>query len=221
MVARKGSKSAAVAVGRSDIARHPVAALQSFGVKGAVKVMGGASAVEVARAQAACRNPREGVMRLFEDFAGLELHAAKIYRKMADLRRDRPEAFQFLRALVNQERRHADVLTLAGIEAACGEVPEQVFQRAKERFETIRGAMADWEASIQPGIKDEEMVAMIMAIEASELDAIYEKLVGESGAAFPRALAHGIDAQWHHLHFIQTGIDCLRSAATDPAQTSG
>lgn len=208
------------AVGRSDVARHPLAALQSLGITGAFKVVGGASAVDVARAQTACKNPREGVMRLFEDFAGLELQAAGIYRKLADLRRDRPQAFQFLRSLVNQERRHADVLTLAGIEAACGEIPEQVFQRARERFEAIRRAFADWEASIRPEIKDEEMVAMIMAIEASELDAIYEKLVGESAAAFPRALAHGVDAQWHHLHFIQAGLDCLRSDTTDPAQTS-
>ncbi len=203
-------------IGRSDVVRHPVAAVQSLGLKGGIEALSGTPVVDVARRRAECRGPRGSVMSLFEDYAKLEHRAAEIYRRLAELRRDRPEAFRFLQALVGQERRHAEVLILAGIEASCSDVPDQVFQLPRERYPSLCKAFDEWDAAITPGMKDEEMVAMIIAIESSELDAIYDTLVASSKAAFPLALYHGVDAQWYHLDFIQKGLDTLRPKEPAP-----
>lgn len=193
---------------KRDVLAHPLVTIQCFGWRVFVKTM------------VAGGNQTFLALLMDSDFLGvkrmdgpeivarsiqLELRAAEIYERLAERFSGNGEARDFFAQLVEDEKEHAELLRLCSASARmrwksghlqhwAGTVP-----RLEERMREV-------ESSLDEVDDLTEALRLVVEIEGSEVNRVFQGIVSAVDSAFVRALAPFHVATRTHLEFVRRRI---------------
>jgi rubrerythrin len=206
------------AIRKRDILAHPIVTVQCFGWKVLFRVLVAGGDVTFLSIVASSRPFGEASSEL-PDLVGrcaeLERSAKRIYEALADRFDDQPEVRRFFRSLAMQEKNHAEMLTLCHRSAGHGRWVEQQLSSMRGSVERLQNEMLAAEASVPDISTAHDALRLVIAIESSEINRLFKRVVAACPSQFVRTIRRFWDAEQQHLEFICKGIHALAPELSD------
>lgn len=201
------------AIRKRDVLAHPWVTIQCFGwrVFGSALIAGShrtflsllvdAEAMRPA-AGAASGDPKEFVRRC----VALERQAMKIYESLAPLFAQ-PEAQEFFRVLAAQEQLHAEMLELCARAGGREAWPPGHFDAQRGTLRELEVQMRQAEAKTRCVHCLADGLWLVLEIESSEVNRLFQTVVGTADSPLPRAIKSFQTATLEHLSYIAERVE--------------
>jgi len=128
------------------------------------------------------------VPAVLERCAGLELRAKRIYAALGRAFDDHPQAGLFFRDLAFQEQEHADLLEVCRAAAIRGSWEANLFSPWQEYLSRLEQQMDATEAAVGQIGSLEDALRLVLQVETSEINQVFEAAAAATGAAFAQRL---------------------------------
>jgi rubrerythrin len=119
---------------------------------------------------------------------GLELRAKRIYTALARAFDDHPQVGPFFRDLASQEQQHADLLRVCQAATVRGGWEANLFSPWEEYLSRLERQMDAAEAAMGQIGSVEDALRLVLEIESSEINQVFEAAFAATGAAFIKRL---------------------------------
>jgi len=197
---------------KRDVLAHPIATLQCFGWPVLLKAL-------VARRRQtflsllvesrAFQPPKVAVPELLDDCIGLELSACRIYETLAERFQDSASVSLFFATLSQQEQGHAELLGLCREAASREGWLEDKFAPWRDVVPRLQREMQAYEVSLADIESLPDVMQLVIRIEASEINLIFDGIVAATDSDFVRKLRAFHNAELEHLDYISSQISQL------------
>jgi len=197
---------------KRDVLAHPIATVQCFGWPVLLKAL-------VARRQQTFlsllvesrtfRPPKVAVPELLDDCVGLELSASRIYEALAERFQDSASVSLFFATLAQQEQDHAELLRLCREAASREGWLEDKFAPWRDAVPRLQREMQTHEVSLADIENLPDIMRLVIRIEASEINLIFDGIVAATDSDFVRKLRAFHTAELEHLDYISSRISEL------------
>jgi rubrerythrin len=206
------------AIRKRDILAHPVVTVQCFGWKVFLRVLVAGGDVTFLSIVASSR-PFGDVSGDLPDLVSrcveLERSAMRIYEALADRFQDEPEVRRFFRSLAMQEKGHAEMLALCHRSVGHGRWVEQQLNTMRGSVERLQNEMLATEASVTGISSARDALRLVIAVESSEINRLFKKVVAACPSEFVRTIRRFWDAEQQHLEFICKAIHAFDPELSD------
>lgn len=132
----------------------------------------------------------------------LELRAKRIYTALAKTLIEKRSVTQFFEILARQEQDHADLLEVCRTAASRGGWKTNLFHPLQEFVPRLERRMDEVEASAYPVGCLDDALRMVIQIEASEVNQVFQAVLAASDSAFVKRLKPFRDATQTHMAYI-------------------
>jgi hypothetical protein len=174
-----------------DILAHPIATIRAFGWRVFFKAVAPwnkrafLSMLQDAGLLGATTAKMPAVL---ERCIGLELRAKRIYTLLARAFDDHPQVGPFFRDLVFQEQEHADLLKVCQAAAVRGNWQANLFNPWQDYVSRLEQQMDAAEAAVGQIGSIEDALRLVLEIESSEINQVFEAAAAATGASFIKRL---------------------------------
>ena len=202
------------AIRKRDILAHPVVTIRCFGWPVFLKtvIAGRRQTFLTLLAETKAFGPLTGeVPNLLEKCVCLELQAKRIYEALAERFSDRASVREFFETLAAQEREHSEMLELCGEIAGHGGWQEKLFAPWRDAVPGLEQQMDSVEASLVDLDSVGEALRLVLQVESSEINQVFESVVAATNSEFVRHLEPFQVAGVKHISYIQDRIPKLES----------
>jgi hypothetical protein len=207
------------AIRKRDIVAHPLVTIECFGWRVFVRALTAGRDVtflsllaETGSLQAA--QPK--VPELVDRCVSLELTAKAIYealaRKFADVQ---PALASFLRTLAKQESGHAELLELCRAAAERGDWDEPHFAPWRDSVPRLERQLRAVQASLDECGDLSAALQLVIQVESSELDNVFDGIVAASDSEFVRKIQIFQKAGARHVSYLCNTITALDPSLAD------
>jgi hypothetical protein len=199
---------------KRDVVLNPVATIQSFGWRVFFRALtagpGETFLSLVVEAEALDQGRR--APEVLDRAIALELRAMRVYEALAAQFAGEPDARRLFATLALQERQHAELLRVCRLAARRAPLDARSVARHAVALPALEAAMDGAESFRRSDAGLHEALRLVLALESSEVNHVFEGLVAASSSEFVRALGAFHTATDAHLRFIRRAIPRL-----DPA----
>jgi hypothetical protein len=202
------------AVRKRDILAHPCVTIRCFGWSVFFRALVAGrdrTFLSLLADTSAFRTPTRPVPEILGRCVGLESGARRIYEVLAERFHDREPVGQFFRDLAQQEDEHAEMLELCRELAGREGWLERVFAPWAEAVPRLEQAMGDAERSLADVKCVEDGLLLVLEIEGSEVNQLFEAVIGATDSGFVRYLRPFQSTVAKHLEYI-----CARIPQLEP-----
>jgi rubrerythrin len=185
-----------------DILEHPVATIRSFGWRVFFRALfAGQGKTFLSLAFEGCV-PTTRMPSLLERCISLELRAERIYIALSRALAEQEAVGVFFDALAEQERDHADLLRLCKAAAVRGRWRANLFNPWQEYLPRLEQQMDETDATVRSIDSVEAALRVVIEIESSEINRVFDAALAATDAAFVRKLEPFRKAMQWHLTFL-------------------
>jgi ferritin len=203
------------AIRKRDVVVHPVVTIRCFGWPVFLKtvIAGRRQTFLTLLAEAnAFGPPTVEVPSLLENCVFLELQAKLIYEALAERFSDRAPVREFFETLAQQEQDHADLLELCGEIAGQEGWQEEHFGPWRDAIPVLEQQMDTVEASLGDLDSVTDALRLVIQVESSEINRVFESVVTATDSGFVRHLEPFHAAGVEHISYISDRIPKLESS---------
>jgi hypothetical protein len=188
-----------------DILAHPITTIRCFGWRvffRAVVPWRDTPFLSLVR-DAGFLNPSESsVSTILERCIGLELRAKRIYTALAKALDDQGVVGPFFAGLAEQEQYHADLLELCRAAAIRKGWRASVFNPWQDYLPRLEQQMAAAEAGVYEIDSVDAALRLVIQIEASEINEVFQAAIAATDAAFVKKLKPFRKTMEVHMSYI-------------------
>ena len=148
---------------------------------------------------------------LLENCIHLELQAKRIYEALAHRFSDRPPVRMFFETLVQQEQEHSELLELCREVAGREGWGDEPFAPWRDAIPELEQQLDSVERSLADLDSVREALRLVLQVESSEINQIFESVVVATDSDFVRHLEPFQAAGAKHISYIQDRIPQLES----------
>jgi len=202
------------AIRRRDIIAHPFVTVDCFGLGLFFRVLVAGrrkTFLSLMAGTGVLRSPVVEVPALLGRCVDLESRARRVYEFLAELFRDREPVRQFFEMLARQEQEHFELLELCRQLAGRDGWLEEHFAPWRAAVPQLERQMEDLEASLEARESLAGALRLVLQIESSEINRVFQGAVSATDSAFVRALGAFRTAEAEHIAYI-----CDRIPALEP-----
>ncbi|HSG80906.1 MAG TPA: ferritin family protein [Gemmatimonadota bacterium] len=198
---------------KRDIVAHPVVTVRCFGWPVFLKALVAGrqqTFLSLLVEASALHPPRIEVPELIERCIGLELQASRIYERLAEHYAKQRALREFFENLADQEREHAELLGLSRECAAREGWQEKAFTPWRDAIPRLEYGMDAAEASAQDLDDLSEVLRLVIEMESSEINQVFDSVVAATDSDFVRRLSAFHAAGAEHIDYIMEKIQGFR-----------
>jgi hypothetical protein len=140
---------------------------------------------------------------------GLELQAGRIYAALAEATVEASPLAQFFAKLARQEEEHAHLLKLCMAAARRGGWKLGCFNPWRDYLPRLERQMHEVESSLSKIDGVESALRLVIQIESSELNQVFQAVMAASDAGFVKRLRPFRHAVQRHINYIVTEVPHL------------
>jgi len=206
------------AIRKRDVLAHPLVTVQCFGWKvffRALTARGNATFLSIVADSQPTAKTSEQLPELVGRCVELERCAMRIYEAFAERFVDEPEVRGFFRSLACQENGHAELLQLCHSSVGHGRWVEQQLGSTRSVVEQLECEMLSTEGKISGIDSVEEALRVVIAVESSEINEVFMRVVEACPSQFVRVIGRFWDAEQRHMEFICQKIPELAPGLAD------
>lgn len=195
-----------------DILAHPVVTIQCFGWQvffQALFVAQDRTFLSLVASTGRAERTNSRLAALVDRCIELEMGAKRIYIAFATVFSDHSDASRFFETLARQEQEHADLLALcsaaarrSGWTAACANPWEDYIPCLEEHLREVEKCLCDIRSL-------EDALRLVIQIESSEVNRVFEGALASCDATFVRRLNAFRKAMENHISYIVDEIPKL------------
>jgi rubrerythrin len=206
------------AIRKRDILAHPFVTLHCFGwpVLFRALIAGRDQTFLSLLAEASLLGaPAAKVPELFSRCVELEQRAQRIYESLANRFADREPIRQFFETLALQERSHYELLALCRELAGREGWLEEHLAPWRDIVPRLERKMDELEASAEDLDRLDDALRLVIRIEGSEINPLFQGLVAATDSVFVRNLRAFQTAEATHISYISDQIPKFEPALAD------
>ncbi|MDF1563665.1 MAG: ferritin family protein [Deltaproteobacteria bacterium] len=191
-----------------DILAHPVVTIRCFGwvvLLRALTASRGTTFLELVCAVPAHARP-VAVPELLERAIALEERAGTIYEDLSGRFSDRPEVAAFFAGLAREEEGHAELLRLCRAAAERSGWQEASFTPWRASIPKLEEELEAAEIQVREAETLDEVFSLVLELEASEINDVFEAVVKATDSDFVRTLEAFQAACATHLEHLRRRI---------------
>ncbi len=195
-----------------DILAHPLSIIQSFGwliFFRAVAPWQGRSFLQLLQESGCFRPSPSSLTSIFQRCIDLELRAQRIYRVLARALEDEGVVSLFFANLAEQEQHHADLLQLVQAAAARNGWKARLFDPWHDYLPRLEQQMEASEAAVYRIDSVEAALRLVVEIESSEINQVFDALITATDAACVRRLSVFRESMEAHIGYIVDRLPVL------------
>lgn len=203
---------------KRNILAHPIVTIRCFGWKVFVKALFAPPTTTFLSVLAPVQpvKPMERPWREpIERCGNLELRAKRVYLDLAERFRESVEVREFLTALANQEQEHHDLLQLCSAAMRRGHWKSEVFSQSLKSLPALEAHMHAAEKTAQLLRSLPEALELVLALECSEINFVFQRVVQSSESPFVRRVRAFDAAGAAHLDYIARCLPQLEPSLSD------
>jgi rubrerythrin len=216
---------------RRDIIAHPFVTLHSFGLGFFLRVLVAGrrkTFLSLLAGTGVLRPPVVEVPALLGRCIDLESRARRIYEFLAERFSDWEPVRQFFEALARQEQEHFELLELCRLLASRAGWLEEHFAPWRAAVPHLERQMSELEASIEGRESLADALHLVIQIEGSEINHVFQGAVSATDSEFVRALGAFGTAEAEHIAYIsdripklepELAVECRNLRANYPSET--
>lgn len=200
------------AIRRLDILAHPFVTVHCFGWRvffRALMAKGNQTFLSLLVQTGTFQPPQVRIPELVDRCIQLELRAQRIYHWLAGRFLGYPSASGFFDALAQQEETHAELLSLCKEAAGRTVWKDELFAPWRDAIPRLERQLAEAEASLGSLDRVADGLRLVMRIEGSEINQVFQSVVDASGAGFVRRVCAFQKAAAAHISSICEAIPRL------------
>jgi rubrerythrin len=194
---------------RRDITAHPVVTIRCFGwavFLSALRAGRKRTFLSVLGEVDPLRPRTIEVPGLLSDCVELELRAQRIYELLADRHRENEPVREFFATLAQQESTHAEMLQLCHAIAGREGWMDEYFAPWRAAIPRLDALMDEAEASLEGMDSIEDALRLVIRVEGSEINQVFESVVAATDSDFVRSLQAFQSAEEMHISYIADRI---------------
>lgn len=194
---------------RRDIIAHPLVTIRCFGwpvFLNALRAGRNRTFLSVLGETDPLRPKTIEVPGLLGDCVELELRAQRIYESLADRHRNNEPVSQFFATLAGQESTHAELLELCRTIAGREGWMDEYFAPWRAAIPRLDALMDEVEASLEDLSSVEDALRLVIQVEGSEINQVFESVVAATDSDFVRSLQAFQSAEETHISYIADRI---------------
>jgi rubrerythrin len=146
------------------------------------------------------------VPELLGDCVELELRAQRIYELLAERHRDNEPVSLFFATLAGQESTHAEMLELCRAIAGREGWMDEYFAPWRAAIPRLDALMDEVEASLEGMDSVEDALRLVIRVEGSEINQVFESVVAATDSDFVHSLQAFQSADEMHISYITDRI---------------
>jgi hypothetical protein len=213
MLAGASSGIAMVGVIRKrDVLRHPVATLKSFGWRVFLRALRAGPHETflslVAEIQAA-EDVKRCVPPLLESAIALELRTMHLYEGLRARFANEPATERFFASLARQERSHAELLRVCAQASRRAPTDARRLAPLAHMLAPLQARMARAESSLASDIRRSEALRLVVEIESSEINRLFDGLLAVNGSPFVQSVRAFQTATNGHFAYLRHVLPTL------------
>jgi hypothetical protein len=203
---------------KRDIIAHPVVTIRCFGWPVFLKALTAGRSrtfLSLLVESSALRPPTVEVPELIGHCAELELQAQRIYESLAERFADREPVRRFFETLADQEHTHFEMLELCRELAGHEGWLEEHFAPWRDAVPRLEQQMDGAEASLEDLDDLADALRLVILIEGSEINRVFDSVVSATDSAFVRQFRAFETAGEKHISYISDRIPQFEPNLTD------
>lgn len=200
------------AINKRDLLAHPIVTIRNFGWRTfwrALIARPGTPFLTVLADAGVLHSVADEVTEFVARCVELELQVSRIYTVLAKRFADEPAAAAFFAELAQQEESHAELLELCRAAAAQHHWDSAPVEPWKHVVPQLERRMREIEISVDGTTSLLEALELVIAIESSEINDLFNCVVSATDSDFVRRVRVFREAEARHLDFICEGISRL------------
>lgn len=209
---------------RRDIFAHPLVTVRCFGWAVLIRALLSGrrqTFLSLLLDSGALTPPPFVVPQLIGDCIALERQAGRIYERLAAQFADRAPVSRFFLSLAEQECTHAELLELCQAIAKREGWTEEYFAPWRAAIPRLKRQMESAEAGIAAYGSPDEALRLVLHIESSEINDVFDGVVAATDSEFVRRLEAFQEAETAHLVFIAETVAELAPALAEECARLG
>lgn len=190
---------------RRDILAHPLVTVRCFGWSVLIRTLLAGrrrTFLSLLLESGALTPPKFDVPELIGDCVDLERRAQRIYERLAARFADRAAVGRFFMQLAEQESAHAELLELCQAIAKREGWMERYFAPWRAAIPRLKRQMESAAAGIELQGSLDEALGLVLRIESSEINDVFDGVVAATDSEFVRRLEAFQEAEADHMAFI-------------------
>jgi hypothetical protein len=188
-----------------DILAHPIATIRCFGwivFFRAVTPWQEQPFLDILRNAGRFEAAGSSVPTILERCIGLELRAKRIYAFLADVLDDKDAVRRFFTYLAVQEQHHADLLNIVQAVVMRSGWKANRFNPWQDYLPRLEQQMTEAEAAVREIASVDDALRLVIQIESSEVNRVFDAALAASDAAFVKRLGPFREAMQAHMSYI-------------------
>jgi hypothetical protein len=193
------------AIRKRDILAHPLVTIRCFGWHVFVRALlapRDQTFLSLLVDSGSLQAPAVKVPELVERCVDLELTAKRIYQSLSHRFGGEEAACRFFGTLARQEQHHAELLELCRVAAEQDGWEESQFAPWRDAVPRLEQQMSRAEAALDSLSELDDALRLVVHIETSELDDVFDSVVAASDSEFVRRLQAFQQAGANHVAYI-------------------
>jgi hypothetical protein len=150
-----------------------------------------------------------GVPTILDRCINLELRAKRIYTILGKALEDQNLVGVFFAAMAEQEQHHADLLAVCRFAAVRGGWRANLFNPWQDYLPRLEKQMDNAEADVRKLDSNDAALRLVIEIESSEINEVFDAALAASDAAFVKKLRPFKEAMEAHMSYIVERIPQL------------
>jgi rubrerythrin len=194
---------------RRDIIAHPVVTIRCFGWPVFLSALAAGrkrTFLSVLGETDPLRPKTIEVPGLLGDCVELELRAQRIYELLAERHHEKEPVRQFFATLAQQESTHAELLELCRTIAGREGWMDEYFAPWRAAVPRLDALMDEAEASVEDMDSVADALRLVIRVEGSEINQVFESVVAATDSDFVRNLQAFQSAEETHISYITDRI---------------
>ena len=203
---------------RRNILAHPFVTIRCFGWRVFFRALiagHGRTFLSLLADTKGLRPPTVKVPELVERCVKLELQAKRIYEWLAGRFLDHKLVSDFFATLARQEETHAELLGLCREAASRTVWKEGCFAACRDSIPLLERQMENIESSLESLDSVTDALRVVIQIESSEVNQVFESVVAASGSVFVKKLLAFQNVAENHIACICEEIPKLQPDLAD------
>lgn len=206
------------AIRRLDILAHPFVTIQCFGWRvffRALTASGDQTFLSLLVQAGTFEPPQVTIPELVDRCIQLELRTQRVYQWLAGRFLGYQSVSAFFDTLAHQEATHAELLELCREAARRTVWKEELFAPWRDAVPRLERRLADVEASLDSLESVSDALKLVLQVECSEINQVFQSVVGASGGGFIRNVRAFQSATAEHLAYLSHEIAKLEPGLAD------
>jgi hypothetical protein len=197
---------------KRDVLRHPIATLESFGWRVFLRALGAGpheTFLSLVTEIQAAEDAKRYVPPLLESAVAIELRTMHLYQGLRARFANEPATSRFFASLASQERSHAELLRVCARASRHAPIDARRLAPLADLLAPLEARMARAESAVASGIGRSEALRLVVEIESSEINRLFDGLLADNGSPFVKSVSAFQRATNGHFAYIRHVLPTL------------